>query len=328
MRFAEMEGNGAVMAALRRMVDSARVPHAILLHEDDGGGGVAMALSFLQYLYCRDRSGGDSCGTCPACNKISKMIHPDVHFIFPVTTGTLSVSYAAQWRDLVKSNPYFTEYDLGAALGIEGKSTMIAVAEAKALIEKLSLYALEGGYRSVLIYLPEKMNAEAANRLLKLIEEPPAMTEFLLVTHAPEKVLPTISSRCQRIRIQPRKGAGMQTSEESVALLASLMEAELSRNLTSALEVCESIAAIPSRDGARMFCKYASDRMRELFLHQQGLSALSSGDADVASWAKRCRKTFPRHALGAFDRAALLVDRNVNVKIIFAELACSLYRIV
>ena len=152
------------------MVDSGKVPHAIMFHEDDGGGGVPIALAFLQYLFCKDKAGGDSCGACPSCNKISKLIHPDVHFIYPVNTGA-STDFAAQWRELVLSNPVFTENDLREALGIEGKNAMIKVDEAKTVLDILSLYALERGYRALVMYLPEKMNKEAANRLLKAVEE-------------------------------------------------------------------------------------------------------------------------------------------------------------
>lgn len=190
MGFSQVKGNVPVCNALKGMVDSGKVPHAIMFHEDDGGGAIGVALAFLQYLYCKDRSSGDACGTCPACNKIQKLIHPDVHFIFPVNTGRCS-DYVDKWRSLVKANPFFTENDLSEALEIEGKSAMIKVDEAKGLLETLSFSALEKGYRSVVIYLPEKMNKDAANRLLKLIEEPPKLTEFILITHNPEQVLVT-----------------------------------------------------------------------------------------------------------------------------------------
>ena len=270
MTFAQVQGNTEVKKALTGMVDAGRVPHAILFHEDDGGGAFPMSLAFLQYLYCRERSGGDSCGRCPSCGKIGRLIHPDVHFVFPTAAGVLSEQYMEPLRRLVAENPSFREADLMEALGIEGKNSIIAVSESRRLLEKLSLSALEGGYRAVVIYLPERMNAEAANRLLKMIEEPPQQTQFLLIAHQLEKVLTTISSRCQRIRIQPAgPAAGAVFSDAQ--LLDDLMDALLGKDLLGALEVAERIAALPSRESAKAFCIFAADRLRQVFLCQQGI---------------------------------------------------------
>ena len=142
-----------LLHTLCALVDAGKVPHAILLHEEDGGGAVPLALQFLEHLF----------GEAPG-GKISKLIHPDVHFVFPTVSS--SKACLPVWRSLVLEHPHFRQEDLTAALGIEGKTAMIAVAEAKEILSTLSLSALEGGYRAVLMYLPEKMNAEAANRLL------------------------------------------------------------------------------------------------------------------------------------------------------------------
>ena len=324
MTFAQVPGNQEVKQALIGMVDVGRVPHAILFHEDDGGGAFPLALAFLQYLYCRHRSGGDSCGQCPSCGKIAKLIHPDVHFVFPTAAGVLSEQYMEPLRRLVAEHPAFTEAELLEALGLEGKIPMIAVAESRRLLEKLSLSALEGGYRAVVIYLPERMNAEAANRLLKMIEEPPQQTQFLLISHQVEKVLTTISSRCQRIRIRP-SGAAAETAFADAGLLDELMTALLGKDLLGALEVSERIAALPSRESAKAFCIFAADRLRQMFLCQQGVQGLGDCPPEVRRWAGRCRKTFPRTAMSALDRARMLVDRNVNQKIIFTDLVDRLY---
>ena len=327
MTFAQVPGNQEVKQALIGMVDFGRVPHAILFHEDDGGGAFPLALAFLQYLYCRHRSGGDSCGQCPSCGKIAKLIHPDVHFVFPTAAGVLSEQYMEPLRRLVAEHPAFTEAELLEALGLEGKIPMIAVAESRRLLEKLSLSALEGGYRAVVIYLPERMNAEAANRLLKMIEEPPQQTQFLLISHQVEKVLTTISSRCQRIRIRP-SGAAAETAFADAGLLDELMTALLGKDLLGALEVSERIAALPSRESAKAFCIFAADRLRQMFLCQQGVQGLGDCPPEVRRWAGRCRKTFPRQALEVLDRAMTLIGRNVNLKILFADMADRLYLLI
>lgn len=306
-----------MLSTLAGMIDSGRIPHAIMFSEPDGGSAFATALAFLQYLYCGQRSAGDSCGECPSCNRISKLIHPDVHFIFPTTAPRTSLSLMTEFRALVQQNPHFKEAELYEALGMESKSAIIAVAEAREILSSLSLSALEGGYRSVVIYLPEKMNLDAANRLLKAIEEPEEKTQFLLITHAPEKVLTTIASRCQHIQL----GGAVQAPQFSdTGLLDRLMDALLSRDLFAALEVGDEIAALPSRESAKAFCKYAADALRNVFLLQQGISLPGSASGQAGEWAAKTRKTFPRNALACFERASRLIERNVNMKIIFTDL--------
>lgn len=326
MKFAQVQGNESVVSAFAGMVDSGRVPHAILLHEDDGGGALPVAMAFLQYLYCGNRLEGDSCGVCPSCNKIEKFIHPDIHFILPLTASASSSAFIAQFRELAQSNPCFTEEELGEALGIETKLSVIAVSQAREILQTLSLCALEGGYRAVVIYLPEKLNAEAANRLLKIIEEPPQRTQFVLITHAPEKVMQTIASRCQRIRVVPQKRLARKSNETYLQLLESFMEALLSGNLLEVLEAADSIAALPSRENAKAFCKFASGSMRTVFLLQQGLDSLAANATEAErKWASACRKTFPREVLTSMERAHKYIERNVNQKIVFADMACRLF---
>lgn len=296
------------------MADSGRVPHAILLHEDDGGGGVSLGIKFLEHLY-----GGNP--------RVAKMIHPDIHFVFPLILSGDSVSeqYAKEWRTLVQENPGFSEGDLYDALGFEGKNTVISVKEANFLLGVLSRYSLEGGYTTVLIYLPEKMNSVAANKLLKILEEPPQQTLFLMVTHAPERLLPTILSRCQLFRMESSGSAEVTLRYDDGGLLSSLMDALIARDLSAALEVGEQLAALPSRDSMRAFCRYAAEKMRRVFLVQQGLSFLAGDDAEAAAWAAACKKTFPRKALEALDKASALIGRNVNQKILFTDMVDRFY---
>ena len=328
MRFADITGNADVCRALAGMVDSGRIPHALMLHEDDGGGAIPIALAFLQYLYCHHHTDGDSCDVCPTCNKLRKMIHPDVRFVFPVNTGT-SLDYLAQWRQLVLSDTYFTENAISEALEIQGKSAMIKVEESKGILDMLSLSALERGYRSIVVYLPEKMNKEAANRLLKAIEEPPELTQFVLITHAPENVMTTIRSRCQLIRVLPPRRSLAAADAQERELMSGLMQALLSKDLLAALEAADAVGSLPSREKAKSFCKFAADRLRYIFLLQQQMDVLAPLPEDeleeLRLWASKCRKSFPRKGAEAFSRAQTMIGRNVNVKIVFTELAGSLF---
>lgn len=327
MRFADIKDNEEVIKALRGMVDSDRVPHAIIFSEDDGGGAMAVCLAFLQYLYCRKRSGGDSCAECPSCNKISKLIHPDIYFIYPTGAGQLSEQYLVKFRSVVRANPYFSEAELDSALEIDAKNSLIPVSESKRLLEILSLSALEGGYRSVVVYLPERMNAEAANRLLKIIEEPPLKTQFLLITHQSEKLLPTITSRCQHIRIRSHRAEGGSAEVfDQPELLGGLFDALCERDLLSALEFSEKLSALP-RESAKSFCKYAGSVVRAIFLSQLGLDYTEPAFPRdrVAYWASRLGHNFPEGGLAALNKAREMIERNVNAKILFTDLVDKLY---
>ena len=340
MRFADIQGNAPVVSTLRSMVDTGRIPHAILFHEDDGGGAFPVVLAFLQYLYCTARTpDSDSCGQCPSCNKVGKLIHPDIHFVYPVTTPKASADsavspslpYIQKWRELLLSNPSFHEEEFNEALGMEQKSTVITVAEASSILSRLSLSAMEGGYRTVVMYLPEKMNLPTANKLLKMIEEPPEKTLFLLVTHSPEKVLTTIFSRCLFIRVIP-DGRRAYVDSQFKEIFFDLMNALTARDLAASLEAVESIVALPSREKQKSFLKYTAEGLRNVFLCQQHLLAVASFPPEDEEFyrhlAAECKRTFVRSALAVLDRSLLLLERNVSQKILFTDAVCKLYRII
>ena len=343
MRFADVIGNVEVAGALVSMADSGRVAHAMLMYENEGCGALALALAYVQYLNCSNPSGGDSCGECPSCRQMSKLIHPDVHYVFPVNKGPktsdekpTSESYIKYWRELALANPYFTEADLQRAIGIESKSGLIAVAEAKAIISKLSLTAVADGYKAVIFYLPEKMNQETANRLLKMVEEPPEKTLFIFITHSPEKVLQTIFSRCQSIRVMPltkeeaEKVREMnpfddrEEYEQFMELFSDLMRAVTSGDLQAALECGEIAAALESREKQKAFCTFAGQCIRKIFMIQQKLPQIA-GIAEqeeefYSDMAARCGKGFCMRSIANIEKVVAMIDRNVNSKILFCDL--------
>ena len=318
-------GNTEVVAALHQMVASGHVPHALLLHEDDGGGAFPLCINFLEELY----------GGSP---RVQKLIHPDIHFVFPVAGSDkpVSMQFLGKFRELALENPYFFENELYTAIGIEGKQGNISVNEARSILDRLSLSAVEGGYRTVLVYLPEKMNAQAANALLKMVEEPPAKTLFVLITHAPEKVLVTISSRCLHMRVQPlspeaerqvhaRENASNQALTD---LFHDLLEAIVSRDRLKALETGEAVAELKVREQQKSFCRLASEDLRRLFFLQKmpALARVPEGEEDFYKrMAGALKPTFPRRGMAALDRALLLIERNVNQKILFTDLVNQLY---
>ena len=348
MRFADVIGNKEVAKALASMADSGRVAHAMLMYENDGCGALALALAYLQYLNCAHPKDGDSCGECPSCRQMSKLIHPDVHYVFPVNKGPktsddkpTSESYIRYWRELAIANPYFTEADLQRAIGIESKTGLIAVAEAEFIINTLSLTAVSDGYKAVVLYLPEKMNQETANRLLKMVEEPPEKTLFIFITHSPEKVLQTIFSRCQSVRVMPltkeeaAKVKALNPFDDSeeydrfMDLFADLMRAVVSGDLQAALECGEMAAALESREKQKAFCTFAGQCIRKIFMIQQNMPQI----ADVAEqekefyeeMAQRCGKGFCARTITNIEKVVAMIDRNVNSKILFCDLVNRMY---
>ena len=367
MRFADIIGNRSAVDALTSMADSGRVAHAMLFYENEGCGALPLALAYIQYLNCTDPKDGDSCGECPSCRQMSKLIHPDVHYVFPVNKGPkasddkpTSESYIKYWRELVLSNPYFMEADLQKAIGIESKTGLIAVAEAKSIISKLSLTAVADGYKAVIFYLPEKMNQETANRLLKMVEEPPVKTVFIFITHAPEKVLQTIFSRCQSLRVLPldkeqvqavleeKMGVAPSEAQAKAALsggsvgmamsmigdkeeynrfmdlFADMMRALVGRDLSSALDCGEAIASLESREKQKAFCTFAGECIRKIFMLQQKLPQLAGvpeeEEAFYAEMAQKCGKKFCSKTITNIEKVAYMIDRNVNSKILFCDL--------
>ena len=204
MRFSEIPGNQEVKQRLRQSVKAGRISHAQLFLGEDGSASFALAWAYAQYISCQNKE-EDSCGNCSSCLKFEKMAHPDVHWVFPVTTGRvthpISNHFINEFRELFLKNPYSTESQWYTHLGTENKQGFISVTEATDLIKKLSLKAYEGGYKFVFIWHAEKMNTSTANKLLKQLEEPPEKTLFILLTPRQERLLTTIISRVQITKV-------------------------------------------------------------------------------------------------------------------------------
>lgn len=209
MKFSDIIGQEEVKTMLRRSADEGRVSHAQLFTGQSGSGTLPLALAYAQYLNCTNRSGGDSCGECPSCVKMSQLVHPDLHFVLPTnapkgSSGSkpTSDSFLPQWRDIVTdTGGYFDEQMWYDAIGLDNQQGLIAKREADEVIRKLSFKSFEAQYKIMIIWLPEKMGEEAANSLLKILEEPWDKTVFLMVSVTPQKLLPTILSRTQEIAV-------------------------------------------------------------------------------------------------------------------------------
>ena len=223
MLFREIIGQEQTKNQLRRAVLEGRVPHAQLFTGISGIGKLQLALAYAQYLNCPNRTEEDSCGICPTCLQMQHLQHPDLHFVFPIVktdAGDTCDAFLEPWRELILNQHYFDLEDWHRALGVETKQSMIYEKESGEILRKLSLKAYGNGYKVMVIWQPEKMNADCANKLLKILEEPSDKTVFLLVSEHPEQLLSTIRSRVQAISV-PR----LETETVAAALRDKGMDA-------------------------------------------------------------------------------------------------------
>lgn len=204
MFFKDVIGQDEIKKRLIRSVNEERISHAQLFSGSEGTGKLALAIAYAQYVSCQNRSETDSCGVCPSCHKYQKLAHPDLHFVFPVFNSKkfnkpVSDDFLPNWRELIKKSPYFnlsqwlTHIDAGNAQGL------IYERESDSILRKLNLKSFESEFKVMIIWLPEKMHVACSNKLLKLIEEPPSKTLFILITENEESVIGTIRSRAQLV---------------------------------------------------------------------------------------------------------------------------------
>ncbi|WP_425235143.1 ATP-binding protein [Ulvibacterium sp.] len=209
MLFKDILGLSHIKSHLAKSADAGRIPHAQLFVGPEGCGTLPMALAYAQYIICSNKNGDNKEGQ-DSCNlKFEALSHPDMHFAFPVAntdkvkTHAVSNHYLEEWRKFLLEQPYGNLFDWYRLIGIEKKQGQIGVDEAQDIVKKLSLKSYEGGYKVMLVWMAEKMNTAAANKLLKLIEEPPLKTVFLLITEDEEQIIQTIRSRCQILHFPP-----------------------------------------------------------------------------------------------------------------------------
>ena len=207
MLFKDIIGQSEIKTRLLRIVREQRVGHAMLFAGREGAGMLGLAIAFARYLNCKDPREDDSCLECSSCRKYGKLQHPDLHFVFPVAKkkdgekDPVSDDFISLWRESVLSNHYMRLFQWLEYLGVENKQGFISKNESLQILKKLSFKSFEAEYKVMIIWMAEKMNLQAANKLLKILEEPPSGTLFLLITEDASQIIPTILSRTQQIRI-------------------------------------------------------------------------------------------------------------------------------
>lgn len=291
--FSDIIGQDEAKQRLLQEASEGRIAHALLFTGPEGAGKLPMALAYARYLTCQHPTSTDACGSCPSCIKWEKLIHPDVHFVFPIVAKKAQKKevcddYLPAWRKLLSAGSYFSLSQWLDEMDAENSQAIIYARESDEMLRKLSLKSSQGGYKVVLMWLPEKMNEVCANKLLKLLEEPPAQTVFLLVSEAPEQLLATILSRTQRFHL-PRLDETIiaQTLQNRFGVLP-----EESRNLAHIANgsMIQALAAIQlNHDTALFFDRFVS-LMRLAYMRK--IREMKQWSEEMASLGRERQKNF------------------------------------
>jgi len=250
MLFSEVIGQTEIKEKFLQAVKEERISHAQMFTGEEGFGTLPLAFAFAQYVLCENRNENDSCGTCSSCVKVQKLIHPDLHLVFPVTTTNSnkkpkSDDFVAEWRAAVLEQPYLSASQWYRYLGNENKQGMIYSHESEEILRKLNLKTFEAEYKVMIIWQVERMNLSCANKLLKILEEPPPKTLFLVVSVSPDQLLPTMLSRVQTLRIPALKDEEISNMLEKNFSLSEKERRNITRlsrgNYTNALEYIQSL---------------------------------------------------------------------------------------
>lgn len=362
MLFSQIPGLDDIKNTLINAVKQNHVAHAQLFAGNEGSANLAMALAFSTFINCENRQEYDACGACNSCNKHLKLIHPDLHFIFPVTT-TKNVSkdpsskqLLKEWRDFCFSNIYGGVYEWLDILGAENKQLNIPVSEARNIIQDLSLKAFEGKYKVQIVWLPEYMNQQTANGILKIIEEPPDKTLFLLVAQDYEKLLSTITSRCQMVKIRSFSDEEVKqhimqqyaVDEGRAGQLAFIAEGDMNKakqllenvdndhreffrnwmlncyyqKFSELIQISDQFHAL-GREGQKSVFQYGLNILREvLILKTSGEALVKLGDEDkkfVLKFSQTLNTESIEQITSLINEAFYHIERNGYGKIIFFD---------
>ncbi len=326
MLFNEILGQEHIKKHLTHSADKGRIPHAQLFVGPDGSGILPMAIAYAQYIICSNVDGENNTGTGnQTCNlKFNHFSHPDLHFVFPVNKTTeiktehpVSNHFRKEWTSFLTEQPYGNLFDWYRAIGIDNKQGNISVYEAQDIYKSLSLKAYEGGYKVMIIWMAERMNQAASNKLLKLIEEPPEKTVFILITEDEEQIIQTIQSRCQILHFPPlsekaiKEGLLLRNIDEN---LAAKIAHQADGSFNKAIDII-------NKDSEEViFEKWFITWVRSAFKakgNKAVIHDLISWSEEVAKTNRETQKMFLNYCLDVF-RQALMMNYNAK-ELVFME---------
>jgi len=372
MFFKEVIGQDASKHRLIQSVKEERVSHAQLFSGPEGTGKLALAIAYAQFVACTNRQESDSCGECPSCKKYRKLIHPDLHFVFPVIKTPkfkepISDNFLDDWRMMVGRNPYFSVDQWFEQIGVENSQGLIYAHQSEEIIRKLNLKSYESEYKVMIIWLPEKMHVACANKLLKMIEEPPQKTLFVLITENEEDIISTIRSRCQLITIPPIDPQSMtkallelpeaegsdirnivhlskgnygkaiellqpdDSTEYNLERFKELMRASYGRKFTDLFKWADQLAVI-GREKQKSLLNYFLIILRENFIYNLKNPELTFMNEPEAEFSKRFSPFINERNIQelteVFETAFAHIGSNGNPKIIFTDVAFKITKMI
>lgn len=308
MKFSAIIGHSDIKARLIHSANEQRISHALLFLGTEGSGNLPMAIAFAQYIVCENPGENDSCGVCPGCKKMEKLVHPDVSFTYPVApkekiSKPKSIDFVTQWRSEVLANPYISYNEWMESLALDNKQGLISVEESADILNRLSLKSVEATHKIVIIWLPERMNASAANKLLKIIEEPPDNTLFFLAAENHELLLTTVISRTQLIKVNKISGDDMLQALTEIHKI----EKQVSRRIVHMADgnYNEALKMIGNDESdSDMNQKFLVWMRNCLKLNIQGISQQSQ---EFGGESREAQKNFLLHAL-SIARECMLIN--------------------
>lgn len=303
MQFKDVVGQEGLKKHLINEVLSGKISHAQLFLGNPGYGGLPLALAFIQFLFCEDKKENDSCGQCSSCRKVNGLQHPDLHFAYPIVLAIdkLSDAFIDPWRKQIAEEPYFNVNNWVERIDPKERKPIIGSDQSQEIIRKLTLKSFEGGYKVMLIWMAEEMNPTCSNKLLKILEEPPAKTLLILVCESQEKLLPTIVSRTQLLKV-PRLNSENISSylRNSHGLSNSSIDSILARAEGDLIQAREIADANSDQEGNR---ELFMQLMRVCF--KKDVIAMMDWSENMSAVSKERQKLFTQYALHMFRQSML-----------------------
>jgi DNA polymerase-3 subunit delta' len=363
MRFQDIPGNTATKERLCQSVTNGKVAHAQLFLGKPGALNLPMAIAFATYLHCQSRTSTDACGTCPACSKNLKYIHPDTNFVFPLGNvgdkedEKFKADILKTWRAFLLEQPFGNHDNWSAYYGGEDKMAIISREDSRDIIRTLSLKAFESPFKVMIIWQPEYMHPSAANGLLKILEEPPPNTFFILVSNAAEKLLPTIVSRLQTVQVpllsdaeiegwlkaaghdKVKIASAVQLADGNLNLAIELLDVEEDHHqekFATWMRACykkEYAALVALADEfhaddkmmQRTFLQYSLEMLRETLLNISGASAINrtkGGELKfIQDFSKVMNSDRIERSTQLINESSMFLERNGSAKMIFLDMS-------